>query len=113
ADVGQLEQILMNLCINARDAMPSGGILTIESSSAVLDARDTESFPWAQPGPHTALRISDTGHGMSPETLAKIFEPFFTTKDAGHGTGLGLATVYGIVQQHDGLVNVYSEPGMG
>lgn len=113
ADIGQIEQVLLNLCINARDAMPQGGELQIQTSMATLDEQDTASFPWVHPGEFIVLTVSDTGHGMDPETLAQIFEPFFTTKAVGQGTGLGLATVYGIVQQHEGLVSVYSEPTLG
>jgi PAS domain S-box-containing protein len=112
-DPTQLEQVIVNLCVNARDAMEGGGKLTIETENGVLDERDCELHPWARPGRFVRLRVSDTGTGMLPEVLERIFDPFFTTKDNLRGTGLGLATVYGIVQQHGGLVQVDSEVGRG
>ena len=113
ADRGHLEQVFMNLCINARDAMPHGGELSIATGVTELDAEACRSRAWARPGRYVTLRIADTGTGMEPAVLERIWDPFFTTKPPGKGTGLGLSTVYGIVRQHAGLVNVTSEPGRG
>jgi signal transduction histidine kinase len=112
-DGTQLDQVFMNLCVNARDAMPSGGRITIETEQVVLNGAYVAAHPWAKPGRYVLTTVTDTGSGMAPDVLERIFEPFYTTKAAGQGTGLGLAVTYGIVTQHGGMVNVYSEVGVG
>ena len=113
ADKGQIEQVLMNLVTNAKDAMPNGGSLAIEVYPAVMDNRFMHAHGFGEPGNYACISVTDTGHGMDEETRKRIFEPFFTTKEVGKGTGLGMAIIYGIIKQHNGYINVYSEPDRG
>ena len=113
ADATQIHQVLLNLCVNARDAMPAGGKLSVLAENVMLDETATELHPAAKPGPFVRLSIADKGEGISRENIDRIFEPFFTTKGVGKGTGLGLSTVIGIVKSHSGIVTVFSEPGLG
>lgn len=113
ADATQLHQVLLNLCVNARDAMPGGGRLTLRVRNTTLTEPDRHLSPDFKPGPHVMLTVEDTGQGIPPEIIGRIFEPFFTTKEIGKGTGLGLSTVMGIVKSHGGFVCVHSEPGKG
>jgi PAS domain S-box-containing protein len=112
-DSGQIEQVLVNLATNARDAMPKGGMLTIGTGLLDIDALFVQANGYGEPGRYALISVSDTGTGMDEKTKARIFEPFFTTKEEGKGTGLGMAIVYGIVKQHHGIINVYSEPQIG
>jgi CheY-like chemotaxis protein/anti-sigma regulatory factor (Ser/Thr protein kinase) len=114
ADPTQMHQVLMNLCANAAHAMrETGGVLQIGLKDLSLDTEDVERYPGLEAGHYQALTVSDTGHGMDQTTIERIFEPFFTTKEKGEGTGMGLATVHGIVQNYGGAISVYSEPGKG
>lgn len=113
ADIGQIEQVLMNLCTNARDAMPEGGLLAIESGRTHMDTHFTSTHGFGTAGDFALLTVTDSGPGMDEETRVRIFEPFFSTKEVGKGTGLGLSIVYGIVKQHRGYIDVYTDPGKG
>lgn len=113
ADEVQIDQVLLNLCLNARDAMPRGGRITLETEQVVINGEYVRAHPWAKPGRYVLLSVTDTGTGIAPELLDRVFEPFFTTKTESQGSGLGLAIVYGVVRQHDGMVHCYSEPGVG
>jgi len=112
-DPGNIEQVIMNLMVNARDAMLEGGKITIKTENVEIDKDYCETYTYARPGQFVRLSIEDEGMGMDKEVMQHIFEPFFTTKEVGKGTGLGLSVVYGIVNQHEGWINVYSEPGRG
>ena len=113
ADNGQIEQAIINLATNARDAMPQGGLLTIETGMQEVDTDFAKAHGYGHAGRYAVITVADSGSGMDEETQQKIFEPFFTTKETGKGTGLGLAIVYGIIKQHNGFINLYSEPGNG
>ncbi|MFP4668777.1 MAG: ATP-binding protein [Desulfobacterales bacterium] len=113
ADPNQIEQVLVNLCVNARDAMPEGGTITIETENILINGQYCRTHDWAQPGRFVLISVSDTGSGMDAYTSSRAYEPFFTTKPPEKSHGLGLATAYGIIRQHEGMINVYSEPGQG
>jgi CheY-like chemotaxis protein len=113
ADTGQIEQVLANLSINAQDAMPDGGTLTIEATNMEINEQEASGYPQIVPGEYIMIAVSDTGLGMDKATVEHIFDPFFTTKETGRGTGLGLSTVYGIVEKHGGTISVCSETGHG
>lgn len=113
ADKSQIEQVVMNLVTNSKDSMPEGGTLSIDVSAVSMDEKFAHTHGFADAGKYACISVSDTGHGMDSETQRKIFEPFFTTKEVGKGTGLGMAIIYGIIKQHNGVINVYSEPGRG
>ena len=112
-DTGQIEQVLLNLATNARDAMPHGGMLTISTEHVQIDSSFIQANGYGEVGNYAVLSVADTGVGIDEKTTEHIFEPFFTTKEVGEGTGLGLAMVYGIIRQHNGFINVYSRPGEG
>src|SRR5262249_46783009 len=113
ADTGQMNQVVMNLCLNARDAMPGGGTLTLEVSNVMIDAATAARNLYANPGDYVRLSVIDTGSGFTEDVRRHIFEPFFTTKPPGKGTGLGLAVVFGVVRQHEGWIDCSSTPGSG